>query len=115
MPEPGEDMTFPSAKKCMTCHSTIKTESPAIQKVAEFATAHQDPPWVQVYLLPDYVYFSHKTHIKKGKLACEDCHGPVAERGAITQEEDITMKACVGCHAKMHARVTCNTCHSPQP
>ena len=108
-------MTFPSAERCMTCHSSIKTESPAIQKLASYARNHQDPPWVQVYLLPDFVYFSHKTHIEKGKVTCEDCHGPVAERDVISREKDVSMKACVGCHTQMHARVTCNTCHNPQP
>ena len=69
MPAPGEDMTYPEAEKCMTCHSTIATESPAIMKLAEYAKNHQPVPWVQIYALPDFVYFSHQTHIKKGKVA----------------------------------------------
>src|ERR1035441_3699699 len=49
MPEPGDDMTYPEAEKCMTCHSTIATESPAILKLAEYYKNHQPVPWVQIY------------------------------------------------------------------
>jgi hypothetical protein len=115
MPEPGEDMTYSAEAKCMACHAMIKAESPAIQKLAAYYKDHQPVPWVQVYLLPDYVFFSHKTHIQRGKIACETCHGAVAERDVITKEKDISMKACVGCHNERHARVVCNTCHNPHP
>ena len=99
----------------MVCHATIKAETPGIQKLAAYYKDRQPVPWVQVYLLPDFVFFSHKTHIQRGKVACETCHGPVAEREVITKEKSISMKACVDCHAERHARVACNTCHSPHP
>jgi hypothetical protein len=115
MPAPGEEITYPTEAKCMACHSTIKAESPAIQKLAKYYKDHLPVPWVQVYSLPDFVFFSHMTHIERGKVACETCHGPVAERDVITREKDISMKACVDCHVERHARVACNTCHSPHP
>jgi hypothetical protein len=115
MPEPGEEMTYPVESKCMACHASLKTESPAIQKLAAYDKDHQHVPWVQIYSLPDYVFFSHKTHITKGKIGCETCHGPVAERDVITKEKDTSMKACVDCHVEKHARVICNTCHAPHP
>lgn len=115
MPEPGEEMTYPAESKCMGCHASVKTESPAIQKLAAYDKDHQHVPWVQIYSLPDYVFFSHKTHIKKGKIGCETCHGPVAERDVIAKEKDTSMKACVDCHVEKHARVICNTCHAPHP
>ena len=115
MPDPGDDMTYPAESKCMTCHDSVKADSPAIQKLAAYNKDHQPVPWVQVYSLPDYVFFSHKTHIKKGKIGCETCHGQVAERDVITKEKEISMKACVDCHIEKHARVVCNTCHAPHP
>jgi hypothetical protein len=115
MPEPGEDMTYPAEAKCMVCHATIKAESPVIQKLAAYYKDHQPVPWVQVYSLPDFVFFSHKTHIQQGKVACEVCHGPVAKRDVIIKEKEISMKACVDCHTERHARVACNTCHNPHP
>jgi len=115
MPAPGDEMTFPNESRCMLCHSIIKVESPAIQKLAAYEKTHQNVPWVQIYSLPDYVFFSHNTHIRKGKIACETCHGPVTERDVITKETDISMKACVDCHVEKHARTICNTCHAPHP
>ena len=41
MPEPGEEMTYPAESKCMACHASVKTESPAIRKLA---TYRQRPP-----------------------------------------------------------------------
>ena len=32
--------------------------------------------WNKVHDLPDYVYFNHSIHIKKG-VGCETCHGRV--------------------------------------
>jgi Cytochrome c7 and related cytochrome c len=115
MPEPGEEIAYPAEAKCMKCHTAIKAASPAIQKLAAYDKDHQPVPWVQVYSLPDFVFFSHRTHIEKGKVRCETCHGPVAEREVITRERDISMKVCVDCHIEQHARVACNTCHSPHP
>src|SRR5215831_8477610 len=34
MPDPGEMMGIPAVAKCMTCHQTVKKDSPAIQKLA---------------------------------------------------------------------------------
>jgi hypothetical protein len=34
-PDPGNQMTFPATTVCMTCHSTIAKDKPAIMKLAE--------------------------------------------------------------------------------
>ena len=34
MPDPGEMMGIPAATKCMSCHASVKKDSPAIQKLA---------------------------------------------------------------------------------
>ncbi|HLK65343.1 MAG TPA: cytochrome c3 family protein [Bryobacteraceae bacterium] len=36
-PDPGESMRIAPASLCMTCHSAIKTDSPAIQRLASYA------------------------------------------------------------------------------
>ncbi|HEX5481561.1 MAG TPA: cytochrome c3 family protein, partial [Terriglobia bacterium] len=53
------EMTLPSEARCMQCHATIDAESPAIKKLAAFYKERKPVPWVKVYTLPDYVYFSH--------------------------------------------------------
>ena len=85
MPEPGDDMGLPATAKCMTCHTTVKKDSPSIQKLAQFHNDGQPVPWVRVYHLPDYVDFSHKSHLDAG-AACETCHGKVAERDKLFQQ-----------------------------
>ena len=41
--------------------------------------------WTRVHDLPDYVYFDHSIHIRKG-IGCESCHGAVNEMALMWQE-----------------------------
>jgi hypothetical protein len=108
--DPGEVMGIPATSVCMGCHQSIKTDSPAIQKLAAFAKENKPVPWVRIYELPGYVYFSHRVHIDAG-ANCQTCHGPVAERDVMTKEGDISMGACMDCHRKNKASVSCTYCH----
>jgi len=107
----GWTMNYPPEGKCMTCHATVKTDSAAIKKLAEYADQKQPVPWVQIYKVPDYVYFSHRTHVMKAKLDCQACHGPVRERDVLTKEEPTSMAACIKCHKEKRAATGCRTCH----
>ncbi len=113
MPAPGELATFPKEAKCMSCHVAVKTDSPAIQKLAEFHKQQKAVPWVRVYKIPEYVYFSHRVHYKDGKVACEMCHGPVAERDVLTREKSNNMAECMFCHDERRISIACNFCHNP--
>ena len=108
-------MSFPSEAKCMQCHSAIAVKSPAIQTLGQYVHQKKSIPWVRIYELPDFVYFSHQTHAAKSKIGCAICHAPVAERDVITLERPISMVACVDCHRSSGAPLKCNTCHSPNP
>ena len=109
-PDPGEVMSFPAETFCMNCHRSIKADSPNIQKLAAAARDKQPIPWVRVYKLPSYVYFSHQVHMKTG-ISCETCHGPVRERDVITTEIVHNMRSCIACHASKNARRDCTACH----
>jgi c(7)-type cytochrome triheme protein len=111
MPGKGEAATFPAESLCMSCHATVKKESPPIQKLAEFAEARRPVPWVRIYQLPKYVWFSHKIHTKEAN--CERCHGAVAEREVLTKEKPIDMNSCMSCHDEHKASNECNFCHNP--
>ena len=114
MPEPGEMMTFPAEAKCMACHTAVKKESPHIQKLASHAERKQPVPWVRVYQIPTYVFWSHKSHLNAG-AKCESCHGQVSERDKLVKEGDISMGACMNCHRMNKASNDCNYCHMLQP
>ena len=109
----GFMMEYPREEKCMACHAAIKTESPHIQKLAEFAKAGESIPWAPIYRVPDYVWFAHETHTTDAGISCEQCHGPVAEREQLFKEKPIGMVACMNCHTKHKAANDCNLCHVP--
>src|SRR5450755_768566 len=108
-------MSLPSEAKCMQCHRAIAIKSPAIQTLARYFQEKKSIPWVSIYELQDYVYFSHETHASKSKIGCANCHGPVAERDVIAIEKPISMVACMDCHRSSGAPLNCNTCHSANP
>jgi hypothetical protein len=109
-PDPGETETIVAPAKCMECHSAIKTESPAIQRLAAAAKEGKDIPWVRVYSIPSFVNFSHRKHTDKG-VTCQDCHGPVAERDQLVKETDLSMGGCMQCHTAKKASLDCALCH----
>jgi hypothetical protein len=111
MPEPGEMAQIPATAKCMTCHTSIKKDSPEIQKLADFHAKDEPVPWRRVYRIPDYVYFSHQEHLKSGKATCESCHGAVREMEVMRKVKETNMAACIECHKQNMAPVTCDFCH----
>lgn len=105
----GSTVAMPQPPKCMTCHASVATDKPDIQRLAA-AAKNEDPiAWVRVYRVPSFVTFSHKTHAGS---TCEECHGPVAERTAISLEKDTHMGTCIACHAVKQAPTSCDTCHA---
>jgi hypothetical protein len=114
MPEPGDFAEIVSAERCMLCHTSIKSDSPAIQKLADFQKRGEPIPWEPVYLVADYVFFSHKVHLTRAGAQCADCHGPVGEREVMAKERDISMAACMDCHRAKSASLECNFCHDPR-
>jgi len=109
--KPGFAAGLPKEETCMACHSTIKTDSQTVQKLANYFKEKKSVPWVRVYRVPDYVWFSHESHHKVAQIACETCHGPVAERDVLTKEKPTSMASCMECHAARKAPNECNFCH----
>ena len=102
----------PNVKRCMGCHSIIKTDSPEIKKLTAYWDSKEPIPWVKVHNLPDYVYFPHKRHVKAGRK-CEECHGDVAKMSRITRVSSLQMGWCLSCHGKYNVKNgrDCWTCH----
>lgn len=104
---------YPDEAVCMACHRTVKADSPAIQKLSSHFQEKRPVPWVKVYRVPDFVWFSHRRHHKDAGIACEVCHGPIALRDVIVQEKPATMRSCMECHNLHDAPNECNLCHNP--
>lgn len=95
-----EDSSFagmPSTHTCMTCHSQIWNNSPILEPVRESYRTGVPLAWTRVHDLPDFVYFNHSIHVRKG-IGCTDCHGQVDEMNLMWKAEPMTMEWCLECH-----------------
>jgi hypothetical protein len=52
---------------------------------------------VRVHDLPDFAYFNHSIHVKKG-VSCVSCHGRVDEMPITWKAQPLTMGWCIDCH-----------------
>ncbi len=109
-PDPGERMGLATPALCMQCHEDVKTDSPAIQKLAEYAKDKRELKWRRVYEIPSYVFFSHRAHLTTGST-CADCHGEVKDLEQMYRAKEINMASCVNCHQAKGASFDCNFCH----
>ena len=113
-PDPGNYIEYPATERCMGCHARVATERPAIQKLAGYAQRKEAVPWKQVYSVPAFVYWSHRTH-SDAKVECAACHGDVAQMDVTAKVTNVTtMAGCVGCHRQKEAATGCETCHESQ-
>ncbi len=88
---------IPPTKTCMNCHSQLFSSEPILEPVR--ASFREDKPlhWVRVHDLPDFVYFNHSIHVKKG-MGCETCHGRVDQMPLMQQVNTLQMEWCLNCH-----------------
>ena len=112
-PDPGDFAEIVGTAKCMGCHASLRTDSPHIRKLAGFDERGEAVPWEPVYMVADYVFFSHREHAAAG-AGCLDCHGDVASMAVLEKERDISMAACMDCHRATNASLECDFCHEPR-
>jgi len=87
----------PPTKTCMNCHSQIWVTSPTLEPVRASYRTDQSIKWTKVHDLPDFVFFNHSIHIKKG-VGCETCHGRVDQMPLMYQQSNLEMSWCLDCH-----------------
>ncbi len=88
---------LPPTSTCMNCHNQILKDDPRLALVRESASLGKPIPWVQVYKLPDYVYFDHSVHVNRG-VSCKECHGPVDTMDETGNAKSLSMSFCLDCH-----------------
>ena len=88
---------IPPTKTCMNCHSQLWNTAPILEPVR--ASFRDDKPlhWTRVHDLPDFVYFNHSIHVKKG-MGCETCHGRVDQMPLMRKQNSLQMEWCLDCH-----------------
>ena len=88
---------LPGASTCMNCHNQVLKDDPRLQLVRDSAETGQPIPWVQVHKVPDYVYFSHQVHVRRG-YSCVECHGRIDRMDEVRHEKSFSMGFCLDCH-----------------
>ena len=105
--------SIPNIEYCQNCHKEAMTNSKEEEKLVRYINNKEQIPWIQVHRLPDHAYFSHRRHVTLGKLACQECHGNVAEMTLPFSKPAVSLKMefCTKCHEKNRVNTDCATCH----
>ena len=88
---------IPATSVCVPCHSQVWRDGPAFSPVRHSLATGKPIPWQRVTSLPDYVFFNHAIHVRKG-VGCETCHGRVDRMARVEQATPLTMSWCLDCH-----------------
>lgn len=88
---------IPPTKTCMNCHSVLFANAPLLEPVRASFRDNRPLRWIRLHDLPDFVYFNHSIHVKKG-IGCESCHGRVDQMPLMYQENSLLMEWCINCH-----------------
>lgn len=88
---------IPPTETCMTCHSQVWTDTPMLEPVRESYRTGRPLEWLRVHDLPDFVYFNHSVHLKKG-IGCTTCHGQVDQMPLMWNVHRLEMAWCLDCH-----------------
>jgi Cytochrome c7 and related cytochrome c len=95
--EKASSAGIPPTKTCINCHSQIWANSPYLEPVRESFRSDTPLRWTRVHDLPDFVYFNHSVHVKKG-VGCATCHGRVDRMPLMYQKSSLLMEWCLECH-----------------
>lgn len=100
----------PPLETCMLCHKRIIVGHPNIENLRRHYDEGRPVPWVRVNHVPEFVFFNHEVHIRKG-FDCGKCHGDVAMMDRVTPAPELTMGFCVQCHRDEDFSHDCYICH----
>ncbi|MBX2908939.1 MAG: c-type cytochrome [Chitinophagales bacterium] len=122
----GKHSNIPSVNTCMNCHKNVQKgpEFGTTEIAKIYAAAGWDPDqgkyvnepkpieWVRIHNLPEHVYFNHAQHVNAGKIACQNCHGPVEEMKEVYQFAPLSMGWCINCHRNTEVQFANNNYYS---
>jgi hypothetical protein len=89
----------PATEVCMGCHAQVWNNSPLLDDVRSSYFSGQPIAWQRVHRLPDFVYFNHAVHVRRG-LGCATCHGRVDQMPRVYQVAALDMGWCLDCHRR---------------
>lgn len=95
---------IPPTQTCMNCHAKIRATSPKLAVVRDSYATGMPIPWVKVHDLPDYAYFNHSAHVRRG-VGCVECHGRIDKMDVVYQAQPLSMGWCLDCHRNPEPRL----------
>jgi hypothetical protein len=87
----------PPTQFCMGCHANILPTSEKLKLVRDTYDQGRPIQWVRVHDLPDYAYFNHSAHVRRG-VGCATCHGRIDRMEVVYQAQPLSMQWCLECH-----------------
>lgn len=103
---------LPTADTCAMCHSEPLGKSAEEKKLIDLIRAGQPLVWKPLFRQPAHVFYSHRRHVMKAGLRCEQCHGKFAATTTPPlQVARLTMNECIECHEARRVATDCTTCH----
>ena len=102
--EQAAGAAIPPTQTCMNCHKQIWPASEKLELVRKSYETGEAIPWVRVHDLPDYAYFNHRAHVRRG-IGCASCHGRVDKMEVVFQQERLSMGWCLECHRNPEAHL----------
>jgi hypothetical protein len=92
---------IPSVQTCLNCHGTkygnVAAQSKALTPLRDAEQSGRPLAWARVHKVPDYAYFNHAVHVKRG-VSCVSCHGRIDEMEVVRHVEPLSMSWCLDCH-----------------
>ena len=95
--EVSAEAALPPTQTCMNCHSSVRTNSEKLLPVRESYATGMPVEWIRVHDLPDYVFFDHSAHVRRG-VGCVSCHGRGDTMEEVYKAEPLSMGWCLDCH-----------------
>ena len=88
---------MPATEVCLDCHSQLFADSPMLAPIRDSLANGKPVIWNRVHDLPDFAYFDHSIHVRKG-MRCEVCHGRVDRMPLMWRQATLHMEWCLDCH-----------------
>lgn len=95
--ERAAQANVPPTQTCMNCHTVIRADSPRLELVRRSYETGLPIEWVRVHNLPDFVFFDHSAHVRRG-VGCVSCHGRIDTMEVVYRDQPLSMSWCLDCH-----------------
>jgi hypothetical protein len=103
---------FPEAETCATCHQQPLGKSAEEARLVQLLKENKPLVWGRLFRQPPHIFYSHRRHVVKAKLKCEQCHGAIALATSPPRVvKKLSMNDCIDCHKRNRVSVDCTTCH----